>query len=104
MYLSEHLALPIRARPFGYNSASASPLPPQHVLGHLWTRGYRIAAQKWEVAAAAFTHLEQVLQLATRPGLPPPLPASEAAATGAKQPPGYLIMHDLLGEGAGAGA
>ncbi|PNW73920.1 hypothetical protein CHLRE_13g578100v5 [Chlamydomonas reinhardtii] len=71
----------------------------QHVLGHLWTRGYRIAAQKWEVAAAAFTHLEQVLQLATRPGLPPPLPASEAAATGAKQPPGYLIMHDLLGGG-----
>ncbi|KAG2438910.1 hypothetical protein HYH02_010705 [Chlamydomonas schloesseri] len=71
----------------------------QHVLGHLWTRGYRIAAQKWEVAAAAFAHLEQVVQLASRPGLPPPLPASEAAATGAKQPPGYLVMHDLLGGG-----
>ncbi len=36
------------------------PSPTQHVLGHLWQRGYAVAAQKWEVAAAAFTHLEQV--------------------------------------------
>lgn len=32
----------------------------QHVLGHLWSRGYRLTRQKWEVAAAAFTHLEHV--------------------------------------------
>ncbi|GFR52151.1 hypothetical protein Agub_g14666, partial [Astrephomene gubernaculifera] len=70
----------------------------QHVLGHLWSRGYRVSSQKWEVAAAAFTHLEHVLDLATRGSLPPPLPAGEAAAA-AKHPPGYLIMHDLLGGG-----
>ncbi|KAG2487371.1 hypothetical protein HYH03_013942 [Edaphochlamys debaryana] len=70
----------------------------QHVLGHLWTRGYRVAAQKWQLAAACFTHLEHVLDLATRGGLPPPLPPNEAAAA-PKQPPGYLIMHDLLGGG-----
>ncbi|KXZ49324.1 hypothetical protein GPECTOR_22g918 [Gonium pectorale] len=70
----------------------------QHVLGHLWSRGYREARQKWEVAAAAFTHLEHVLELATRGPLPPPLPANEAMAA-PKHPPGYLIMHDLLGGG-----
>ncbi|EFJ49677.1 hypothetical protein VOLCADRAFT_117126, partial [Volvox carteri f. nagariensis] len=70
----------------------------QHVLGHLWSRGYRVARQKWEVAAAAFTHLEHVLDLATCGSLPPPQPASEAVAN-PKCPPGYLIMHDLLGGG-----
>ncbi|GLC49201.1 hypothetical protein PLESTB_000193200 [Pleodorina starrii] len=70
----------------------------QHVLGHLWSRGYRVARQKWEVAAAAFTHLEHVLDLSTRGSLPPPQPANEAAAN-PKCPPGYLIMHDLLGGG-----
>ncbi|GIL51286.1 hypothetical protein Vafri_7316 [Volvox africanus] len=70
----------------------------QHVLGHLWSRGYRVARQKWEVAAAAFTHLQHVLELVTRGSLPPPQPANEAAAN-PKCPPGYLIMHDLLGGG-----
>ncbi len=46
----------------------------------------------------------QVLDLAACGPLPPPAPSAEAAAA-ARQPPGYLVLHDLLGEPrAGTGA
>lgn len=42
-----------------------------HVLAHLWQRAYRQPAQKWEIAAACFQHIELVLELASRSNLPP---------------------------------
>lgn len=39
----------------------------------------------------------QVLDLAACGPLPPPAPSAEAAAA-ARHPPGYLVLHDLLGE------
>eukprot|EP00798_Chlamydomonas_sp_ICE-L_P006432 gene6432-3061_t len=65
----------------------------QHVLAHLWQRGYRIPTQKWEIAAHCFQHLELMLELCARSSLPPHPDAS------ARQPPGYVIMHDALGGG-----
>lgn len=70
----------------------------QHVLQPLATRAYRLPGQRYEVATAAFVHLTHTLELALRaPLLAPPLPAAETAS-GARQPPAYLVLHDLLGE------
>lgn len=50
-------------------------------------------SQKWEVAAACFQHLELVLDLASRSTVPPGPNAH------ARQPPGFMVLHDLLAGG-----
>lgn len=52
----------------------------------------RFMSQKWELAAAAFQHLEVVLELAGRCGAGP-------GGLGERQAPGWAVMHDLLGSG-----
>ncbi|GAX76338.1 hypothetical protein CEUSTIGMA_g3784.t1 [Chlamydomonas eustigma] len=66
----------------------------QHVLAHLWQRAYKQPAQKWEIAAVCFQHLELVLDLAARSGIQP----APSAGTN-RQPPGYMVLHDMLGGG-----
>ena len=56
----------------------------------------RHPAQKWEIAAACFQHLELVLELAARSTTPP------GATPAARQPPGYMVLHDILGKWGGA--
>ena len=58
--------------------------PPLHARRH--------PAQKWEIAAACFQHLELVLELAARSTTPP------GATPAARQPPGYMVLHDMLGK------
>lgn len=65
-----------------------------HVLAPLAQRGYRVAAQKWQVAAAGFRHLTLMLEVLSYSGaLPGP------GMTSANQPPGVAVLADALSSG-----